>query len=1497
MAGEARRGSGFFSSLILFVGFFLALSGVCAAGGIESSDSLDLPAPGTFVGLSPVYHPVLLRGVRVHPEDPFRFDFIIDKGDTAVGQEGLKTEVLRQIKYFLTALTIPQKDLWVNLSPWEADRVVPGIFGLTEMGRNLLAQDYLLKQVAASTLHPDRSLGRRFWDEVYRRAYDAYGTTRVPVNTMSKLWVVPRRAEVFVSGRTALIVGADLKVMEEEDYRRIYRGRPGRVPEGGDRGTLSSEVMRRVILPAVEKEVNEGGGFAPLRQIYHAVLLASWFRDNVHETVLSRVYVSHSRIKGLESGDRKAKEKIFERYLESLRRGAVSILREDRDLVTGKVVPRKYFAGGMYFVEAKLHPLREEEARRRFKPFAGSAFLVESRLNPETEAASSSVGHDPFVGENRLMRGRIFDREFVDRERRRKDKTIAFDLNHTLVAFDREGNRYRLRPGIELQLERLRQRGFRLVLWTTTSRKALMDRGFFKDLPSLAGLFDLIITQENFVAPTKEEIKHAYHGIVPERKILRFYKRTESIQTARKDITLLGYSLLVDDAGAPDILRLHPLHEAFRIFRITGFSHGENVFSSVQDYLESIGLSENFSYEESTRTRPGILESFDVDDTMLGSVGAKAMRLAGFEKFLQKKGIAIHIPRWAVIPTYIVAGLRRSPDEFEHMRKDLRSALEWIGGGLLGYGDKDHPLLVSVRASNPRVREGYYVTLLDVGINDETLPAVAASIRDEAAAKRMYGKLIRDFAIDVHGIDPGRFDEELKRRRPGAVDTDTVAEAKEVYHRLVGEAFPQDPYEQLRQAIFSVTAVRRAGHARLAEEELNAVIIQRMRYGNLARSFSGAVISRDPLTGRHGRYGTAREAAFGDEAGDALGLQNVEREYPDLLEELEVLAREAEAYMGDLAVLEFTIERSPRAKSPELFILQVRRYPSTKMARVKLLHDFLEEGLWTGDEVVEELAQMDLNSLKLGAFTKLPRHTVRIGSGYVANEGIAVGVAVGDLKTARALRREGLPVIIVKPIITAIDDELIRNKAEGAIAVEEFGWHLQAIAIKSGIPAVAGVSHFRFDEEKEKIFFRVDGEERELKYGETVLAIDRKGGVYLYKGPREDLKKGHLRKRKTYLEPELVDALIWKAESEGYKPIVVVDEQNWRGKRERHKEISAAVYTTSLYKKSSRSTGSWSKARFFGVRDVKRGRKIQRPEKERREIPEDVLPALVARVTKEKSNPEAFSFFLWETYDKFSALAAEQEGLTGDLVRNIDFVNLGEMRKRFVRRVAEEAPDAFVRSVFHGVDRHKMAQFIFRASITDAFDREFAGRFFIKVLDYGIRYGYSGDVRGRDYQVARLFAHFVKLSKPFALDVLLRMTPPQQEFLLEELYQFYIVFSMHTKAFDSDFADYRLMSDFLREAASRDSNFADRSSRLLGAIDQRLSRIEGKDGSASSPLTEIPGGVDFTPTALAVASDGTLSVPKGHGGLRIDRLGGLRPEVFRMTPTEDVFQWIESGRK
>ena len=116
-----------------------------------------MPKPGVMVRLGPEFAPSQLTGMSIHPDNALQFDFLINKGNQILEGDQKKEEYKKLVKYFLASLTIPDEDQWVNLSPYENNRIIKDDFGKTEMGRDLLAQDYLLKQII---LKPYLSGGR-----------------------------------------------------------------------------------------------------------------------------------------------------------------------------------------------------------------------------------------------------------------------------------------------------------------------------------------------------------------------------------------------------------------------------------------------------------------------------------------------------------------------------------------------------------------------------------------------------------------------------------------------------------------------------------------------------------------------------------------------------------------------------------------------------------------------------------------------------------------------------------------------------------------------------------------------------------------------------------------------------------------------------------------------------------------------------------------------------------------------------------------------------------------------------------------------------------------------------------------------------------------------------------------------------------------------------------------------------------------------------------------
>jgi len=316
------------------------------------SPSAILPEAGTLLEPTPNYYPAIMHGISLYPDNPLQFDFIIDSGDDYLKGEAFSAEATKLIKYFMAALTVPDKEQWVNLSPYEKDRIIPKSFGITAMGRDLLSQDYLLKQLTASLIYPESEWGEEFWENIYAKAYAQYGTTDIPVDTFNKVWIIPHKAVVHEKDNSVFVVENYLKVLLEEDYLALKeRRKQNENPlsaKSSDLTSISSQIIKELIIPIIEKEVNKGKSFANLRQVYNSMLLATWYKRSLKESLLNTIYSDQNKITGIDLEDKHIHEKIYQQYLAAFKEGVFNYIKEDYDFTSKRVIERKYFSGGTH---------------------------------------------------------------------------------------------------------------------------------------------------------------------------------------------------------------------------------------------------------------------------------------------------------------------------------------------------------------------------------------------------------------------------------------------------------------------------------------------------------------------------------------------------------------------------------------------------------------------------------------------------------------------------------------------------------------------------------------------------------------------------------------------------------------------------------------------------------------------------------------------------------------------------------------------------------------------------------------------------------------------------------------------------------------------------------------------------------------------------------------------------------------------------------------------
>ncbi len=337
-----------------------------------------LPAPGTIISLSAPYAPAVIKGIKIYNDDAFKIDFIIHPGDDTLTGRVFEEESNKLVRYFLAALTTPENELWVNLSPHEANRIIPEGLSGTEMGAALLAQDYLLKQITASLMYPEEDLGQHFWERVYQEAKKKLGTTEIPLNTFNKVWIIPRDVSIFETKDGAFITSSHLQVLMEEDYlsvqqaavnlepsstspRTSHADRAKPIAQSPQAAAAVKSIIKEIIIPELEKEVNEGKNFASLRQITNSVIFAAWFKQKIKEAARNdtkahpfSTYIDRHKIRGIESTTPRAKEDIYNQYLEAFKKGVYDYIKEEYDPTQQTLIPRHYFSGGLNFKTGRI---------------------------------------------------------------------------------------------------------------------------------------------------------------------------------------------------------------------------------------------------------------------------------------------------------------------------------------------------------------------------------------------------------------------------------------------------------------------------------------------------------------------------------------------------------------------------------------------------------------------------------------------------------------------------------------------------------------------------------------------------------------------------------------------------------------------------------------------------------------------------------------------------------------------------------------------------------------------------------------------------------------------------------------------------------------------------------------------------------------------------------------------------------------------------------------
>ncbi|OFV99806.1 MAG: pyruvate, phosphate dikinase [Acidobacteria bacterium RIFCSPLOWO2_02_FULL_61_28] len=453
------------------------------------------------------------------------------------------------------------------------------------------------------------------------------------------------------------------------------------------------------------------------------------------------------------------------------------------------------------------------------------------------------------------------------------------------------------------------------------------------------------------------------------------------------------------------------------------------------------------------------------------------------------------------------------PPELEEESRQAVLRLEQVTGQKLGA--RENPLLVSVRSGGKFSMPGMMDTVLNLGLNDQTVKTLAAKSSNPRFAMDCYRRFIQMFGNVVLEIAKGDFEhlfERAKKKRKVRYDTDLDAAAleevirdyKKLVERKTGSPFPQEAWKQLtmaRDAVFGSWNNPRAIHYRrmnqISETLGTAVNVQTMVFGNLGEtSGTGVGFTRNPSTGEREFYGEFLMNAQGEDVVSGIRtpvpIEQLKSILPEVYRELRKMTERLERHYKDMQDFEFTIQEG------KLYMLQTRNGKRTGKAAVKVAVDMVAEGLLTKREALLRVEPSQLDQL-LHPVLDESKPVKVIAHGLPASPGAAVGQVVFNAEDAVHHAKKH-PVILVRP--ETVPDDIHGMEVAAGILTSRGGMtsHAAVVARGMGKCCVAGAGAIQVDEKKKQM--SVD--KLTLNEGDWISLDGSTGRVILGKVPTMD---------------------------------------------------------------------------------------------------------------------------------------------------------------------------------------------------------------------------------------------------------------------------------------------------------------------------------------------------------------------------------------------------------
>ena len=494
------------------------------------------------------------------------------------------------------------------------------------------------------------------------------------------------------------------------------------------------------------------------------------------------------------------------------------------------------------------------------------------------------------------------------------------------------------------------------------------------------------------------------------------------------------------------------------------------------------------------------------DATMRNLLGGKGANLA------EMTNIGLPVPQGFTITTeactqYYEDG-REINDEIQGQINEYIVKMEEITGKK--FGDKENPLLVSVRSGARASMPGMMDTILNLGLNETVVETIAAKSGNPRWAWDCYRRFIQMYSDVVMEVGKKYFEElidEMKAKKGVSQDVDLTAEDlkelasqfKAEYKEKIGEDFPDDPKKQLMGAIKAVFRSWDNPRANVYRRDNDipyswgtAVNVQSMAFGNMGDDCgTGVAFTRDPATGEKKLMGEFLTNAQGEDvvAGvrTPMPIAQMEEKFPEAFEQFKQVCQTLEDHYRDMQDMEFTVENK------KLYMLQTRNGKRTAQAALKIACDLVDEGMRTEEEAVAMIDPRNLDTLLHPQFDAAAlKAATPMGKALGASPGAACGKIVFTAEDAKAWAERGEKVVLVR-LETSPEDIEGMKSAQGILTVRGgMTSHAAVVARGMGTCCVSGCGDIVMDEENKK--FTLSG--KEFHEGDAISLDGSTGNIY-----------------------------------------------------------------------------------------------------------------------------------------------------------------------------------------------------------------------------------------------------------------------------------------------------------------------------------------------------------------------------------------------------------------